>query len=275
MFGYEEEKLIGSGSFGNVYRVKKGDEFFALKEMNDREARDREVKFLKLAEHPLFPKYIDSFDEGKFYILEEYVWGDSLEECIGRRKGYAQPEAMRFALSIADGIAFLQQSDGNILFRDLKAENLIVQPDGEIRLCDMGAATYLDEAGESLAGTPGDTAPEQMEEGSAQGMYSDVYAFGRLFYYMLTGEKPGTGPDAVSLRAVDPTYSASLELLIKQCCEEDPNIRIPDMYNVLERLMDIATCTPGEYRKLEKNASGILKEYENGSGVVFSRNVQS
>jgi serine/threonine protein kinase len=275
MFGYEEEKLIGSGSFGNVYRVRKGDEFFALKEMNDKEARDREVQFLKLAEHPLFPKYLDSFDEGKFYILEEYVWGTSLEDCILHRNGFAQPEAMRFALSIADGIAFLQQTDGNILFRDLKAENLIVQPDGEIRLCDLGAATFLDEAADSLAGTPGETAPEQLEKGAPQGMYSDVYAFGKLFYYMLTGIKPGKDAGELSIKAVDPSYSASLELLIRQCCAPDPEVRIPDMYNVLVRLMDIATSTPGEYGKLEKNAQKILKECENGSNVVFSRNVQS
>ncbi len=275
MFGYDEEKLIGSGSFGNVYRVKKGNDIYALKEMNDKAVRDREEKFLKLSDHPLFPKYIDSYDEGKFYILEEYIWGTPFDECIDKRGGFSQPECMRFAISIADGIAYLQQSDGNILFRDLKAENIILQPDGELRLVDLGAACFLDEAEKSVAGTRGDSAPEQFEKGSSQGMYSDVYAFGKLLYYMLTGRKAACGGKSISLMSEDSGYSASLELIIRQCTSPAPTLRIPDMYSVLQRLVDIATCTPRQYRKLEKNARKVLKDSESGSAVTYSRNIQS
>lgn len=278
MFGYDEEKLIGSGSFGNVYKVKKGDETYALKEMNDKGLRDREVRFLKLADHPLFPKYIDSFDEGKFYILEEYIWGRPLDECIIAREGFTQPECMRMAVGLADGIAFLQQSDGNILFRDLKAENIILQPDGEVRLVDLGAACFLDEAGLSNAGTKGASAPEQLEGKAPQGMYSDVYAFGRLLYYMLIGKNTPDKNGNFSILSEDAGYSASLELIIRQCTALDPALRIPDMYTVLTRLIDIATCTPRQYKKLEKNAKKILKRSEKMDGseneVVFSRNVQ-
>ena len=71
---YDDKKLIRSGSFGSVYKVKKGDAFYALKEMTDKGVRDREEKFLKLADHPLFPKFEESYDEdGKYYILEEYI----------------------------------------------------------------------------------------------------------------------------------------------------------------------------------------------------------
>ncbi|MCR4792323.1 MAG: protein kinase [Lachnospiraceae bacterium] len=271
MFGYDEEILMRSGSFGKLYRVKKGDEFFALKEMSDASMRDREAKFLKLADHPLFPEYVDSFDEGNFFILEEYIWGNPFDECIERRGGYAQPECMRFALSVADGIAFLQQADKSIIFRDLKAENLILQPDGEIRLCDLGSACFLEEADGSGAGTRGASAPEQLE-GGHQGMYSDVYSFGKLMYHMLTGKRAAGGD--VSIRKIDPGFSASLELLIRQCCRDDPEERIPDMYGVLQRLVDIATCNPREYVKLEKNAMMVLKDMDEGKKVSFKRNVQ-
>ena len=275
MFGYDEEKLIGKGSFGNVYRVKKGEDCFALKEMNDKEMRDREVHFLKLADHPLFPKFVDSFDEGKYYILEEYVWGTPFDECILKRGGFAQPDAMRFAISIADGIAFLQQSDGNILFRDLKAENLILQPDGQIRLCDLGAACFLEEAAMSKAGTEGSSAPEQLTETSKQGMQSDVYAFGRLLYFMLTGKKPPADKYEISVRDVDPSYSACLDLIIMQCTSAEPSVRIPDMYGVLTRLVDIASSSPRDYRKLEKNAKKVIQGMKKGEGTVFLRNIQS
>ena len=276
MSDFEDRKLIGSGSFGNVYRVKKEGAFYALKEMTDKSVRDREEKFLKLADHPLFPKFEDSFDEdGKYYILEEYIWGTPLDEAIALRKGFGQPEAMKFAVSVADGIAFLQQSDGNILFRDLKAENLILQPDGEIRLVDLGTACFLEEADKTKAGTAGDSAPEQIDNKSKQGMYSDVYAFGMLLYHMLTGEKAVSGGEYVSVREDEPTYSASLELLIRECTLKEASARIPDMYTVLTRLMEIAMQTPSGYKKIEKEAERALAEFDEKERVVYSRNVQS
>lgn len=273
---FEDKKLMASGSFGNVYRVKKGGEFFALKEMTDKNVRDREEKFLKLADHPLFPKFEDSFDEdGKYYILEEYIWGTSLDEAISLRSGFGQPEAMKFAVTVADGLAYLQQADGNILFRDLKAENLILQPDGEIRLVDLGTACFLEEADNSRAGTAGESAPEQIDNKSKQGMYSDVYAFGTLFYRMLTGKKAPSGEKYVSIRSDDPSYSASLELLIRECTYREVSARIPDMYTVLCRLMDIAMLTPAGYKKSEKEAEKILAGFDDRAGVVYSRNIQS
>ena len=182
---------------------------------------------------------------------------------------------MKFAVTIADGLAFLQQSDGNILFRDLKAENLILQPDGEIRLVDLGTACFLEEADKSKAGTAGESAPEQIDNKSKQGMYSDVYAFGTLFYRMLTGKKAPAGGKYVSIRETDPTFSASLELLIRECTLAEANERIPDMYTVLCRLMDIAMQTPSGYKKTEKEAEASLSGFDDRAGVVYSRNVQS
>ena len=273
---YDDKKLIGTGSFGNVYKVRKGDLFYALKEMNDKGMRDREEKYLKLADHPLFPKFEESYDEdGKYYILEEYIWGTPLDEAIRLRNGFGQPEAMKFAVSVADGLAYLQQSDGNILFRDLKAENLILQPDGEIRLVDLGTACFLEEADKSRAGTAGDSAPEQIDNKSKQGMYSDVYAFGTLFYHMLTGRKAPSGEEYVSLRSTDPSFSASLEILIRERTLKEAEERIPDMYTVLTRLMDIAMQTPSGYKKMEKNAECALKSFDEREKIVYSRNVQS
>ena len=57
--------------------------------------------------------------------------------------------------------------------------------------------------------------------------------------------------------------------------QEKPEDRIPDMYNVLQRLVDVATCTPREYVKLEKNAERVLKEMDAGKSVSFSRNIQA
>ena len=75
----------------------------------------------------------------------------------------------------------------------------------------------------------------------------------------------------VSVRKVNPSYSASLELVIRQCCDPDPEKRIPDMYGVLQRLVDIATCSPREYGKLEKNAENVLPSNVFGYTVLCVR----
>ncbi len=106
-------------------------------------------------------------------------------------------------------------------------------------------------------------------------MYSDVYAFGTLFYHMLTGRKAPSGEEYVSLRSTDPSFSASLEILIRECTLKEAEERIPDMYTVLTRLMDIAMQTPSGYKKMEKNAESALKSFDEREKIVYSRNVQS
>jgi serine/threonine-protein kinase len=274
---FETPVPAGEGAFGKVYRLKdkKTGINYALKVMENRSVWEKECRFLSLADHPLFPKLEESGEEdGKYYILMEFLYGTPLDVVLDDRRGFGQTDAVRMALQIADGLAWLQEKDGTVLFRDLKAENLILQPNGDVRLTDLGSACFLSEVGQSKTGTPGASAPEQFDAPETTGAYSDVYAFGLLLHYLLTGENPLNG-EPESLRSVDPSCSACLELLIEDCLRPVGEERIPDMLGVLQRLMDIVTATPAAYRRMEKAASKELAgRYGLEGDILYTKNVK-
>ena len=274
---YEEPVPVGEGSFGKVYRLKNKEtgEFAALKILSDKRIWEREKKLLSQADHALFPAFYEAGEEdGKYYILMEYVFGENFAEVLERRKGFAQPEAMRMALTVADGIGWLQTKDDPVIFRDLKAENIILTPSGDVKLVDFGSACGLYEDDKPISGTPGVSAPEQFE--GCEGLSADVYAFGRLFHFMLTGINPaskGAEERFLPLQDFDEGLSYSLELLIEDCTIADPAERLPDMYGVTKRMVDIASCSPREYTKMEKESMRAVKS-RSERGVIYEKNVR-
>ena len=274
---YEAPVQVAEGSFGKIYRLKKKDDgsYYALKVLSSRTVWEREAYILENADHDLFPAFVEAGeDEGKYYILMEYIWGENLAEVLRRRKGFAQPEAMRMALTVADGLGWLQTKERPVIFRDLKAENIIITPNAEVRLVDMGSARFLDDDDSAITGTVGATAPEQMEGNSD--LNSDVYAFGRLFHYMLTGDNPVQNPERKlkSLLDYDESLSCCLELLIEDCVGTVPEERLPDMYCVTQRMVEIATQDERGYRKMEKEAEKELKKRKNGEKVLYKKDIR-
>lgn len=252
---FDGVRLVGEGAFGSVYAVHiKGEKrTAALKIINDLSIWRNEKRFLALADHPAFPKLERAWEEdGKGCLLMSYIYGERLDVTLDRRGRFNQADAMRIALGIADGIAYLQQREGHPVFRDIKASNIILQPDGEPAIVDFGSVCFLEDAGKSLSGTKGYAAPE-----TEAGLYTDVYSFGKLFMYLLTGEAPAEGYPG-RLREYDPALSPSLELLIDDCVSDEAGYRPPDMYSVLDRMMTIGTATPRKLKKMEKQAAAAM-----------------
>lgn len=273
---YEAPVQVAEGSFGKVYRLKKKEDgsFYALKIMTNRTVWEREAYILENVDHDLFPAFVEAGeDDGSYYILMEYIWGENLASVITRRKGFSQPEAMRMALTVADGLGWLQTKEKPVVFRDLKAENIIITPAGDVRLVDMGSARFLDEDDGAVTGTEGATAPEQME--GVSDLNSDVYAFGKLFHFMLTGENPIYNREGLkSILEYDDSLSCCLELLIEDCVGRVPEERLPDMYCVTQRMVDIATQDERGYRKMEKEAEKELKKRKNGEKILYKKDIR-
>ena len=274
---YEEPVLVGEGAFGKVYRVKKRgtDAYYALKVIEQLAVWERECRFLEHAEHHLFPTFVEKGEsDGCYYILMEYIWGEDLSALLSRRGPFSPPDAMRIALTIADGMAYLTQKDGTVLFRDLKAQNIRITPEGNVKLMDFGCACTLDEANASIAGTKGYAPQEQLSFAAQTGAYSDVYAFGMLFHYLLTGENPQQIKGRrKTLQEFDETASYALELLLQDCTREEANLRIPDMYIVLSRMLEIASNTAWGYRKLEKRCKKELKRRGQDAQIIYEKNI--
>lgn len=230
----------------------------------DQRARIRqEAEFLQHLKHPMLPVVYDLIWEDGWYLVMEYIQGITLREYIGKN-GYADEDtACRWARQILDILEYLHTRKPPVIYRDLKPDNLMVCPDGRLRLVDFGAAKRrkFDKMQEdTMAATPGFGAPEQFgryqcgEYGNRgqpsgytcvnPGIYaderSDIYALGKVLYYMVTGADPAKPPyTALPVRDYQPLLSGRLEKVIKKCIMENPSQR----YQVAEEIRrDLHRC---------------------------------
>jgi serine/threonine-protein kinase len=242
--GYRYVGVAGRGSSSSVIRLQKDGKNYACKISDKIPELQKEGNFLKMIEHAAFPKYYDFlYSTKKGYLVMEYVGNKNLEMMM-KNTCFEQKKALAAGIQIAEGLRYLHNLKRPLLYRDLKAEN-IVPGSGGIKIVDMGSVAFEDEAGKDIVGTWGYAPPEQManlngETNYKTGRYSDVYSFGRLMHYMLTGDSPYMPPfNKPGIRSYDNTYDRELERLINSCVRENPYERFPDMDFVLQELETI------------------------------------
>lgn len=211
---YEKIKKLGQGTFGEVWLVV------------DTEAMDPErryvakIPFLKAANpkfrkeaaickkldpHPGVARLIDTLeDDGKLIIIQEYVEGPTLGDLLDQE--LPRPLVERLILQLIDVVAHAHKN--RIMHRDIKPNNIIIQPNGTLKLLDFGAAKMLGEKeiSATMVGSRPFMAPEQIMGQSER--RSDIWAIGVLMYLLYTGELP--------------FYSEVEKLLIDQILEQEP-----------------------------------------------------
>ncbi len=252
-------RLLGRGGEGCVYLARDEDlqRLVAIKEIHSA-ARDtesekelmREADVLQRLRHPMLPVIYDLLWEDGWYLVMEYVQGVTLGDYI-RRNGCVQEEQARdWASQLLDILTYLHTRKTPVIYRDLKPDNIMVCPDGRLKLVDFGAALRKSFGGRKehiMAATPGYAAPEQFgralagdfaqgtgeaaagerarREGYADER-SDIYAFGKVLYYIVTGADPARPPyTSRSIRDYQPMLSDGLERVIRKCIEEEPAAR--------------------------------------------------
>ena len=197
--GYRIEDVIGSGGMGVVYRATRHDQVVALKVMAPTVADNpsfrarfvREARHARALVHPnVVPVYEVGEDEGRLFIVMEYIDGPSLDALIA--EGVPPPPGR--ALTIVAQAAFGLQAahDLGLVHRDVKPGNILVAADDVAYLTDFGLAVAgsdrLTQTGE-LVGSFDFLAPERIN-GSAGDARSDIYALGCVLYTALTGRVP-------------------------------------------------------------------------------------
>jgi serine/threonine-protein kinase len=205
---YRIERLLGRGGMGVVLEAydERLDRRVALKRVLDkdgdprrRERLRREARAAAGLAHPGIVRIFDLFEEdgGGDWIVMELVEGARLADLL--RAGPLETDrVLDYGRQIASGLAAAH--DRGIVHRDLKAENVMVLPDGEVKILDFGLAKRLDPGGgrndDSTLSAPGQVlgtgramAPEQAR-GLGVGPRSDLFSLGVLFYEMLTGTSP-------------------------------------------------------------------------------------
>lgn len=218
-----ENSLIGEGTFAKVYAVNKPgtEQLLACKNSKKLELLRREAFILEKVNHSLFPGFYDYKEIGEEgFLYMEYVSGRTLEKVVKQQGNLAQEQTVGIAEKLAAGLLYLHESTPTILFRDLKPENIIVGQDGSVKLVDFGSADIGQIFRNVITGTQGYGAPEQWWDRGQVGKYSDVYALGKVMYFML-----GKGK-----------IDKWLEDLLEDCVSINIRERIPDMRCFLTRL---------------------------------------
>jgi len=244
--GYQLLEELGAGATARVYRVRKpGEEkVYALKYSTHADRLAAEAAVLKRVKHPCFPGWVaDGKEAAGAYLVMEYIPGITLQQLLEQYpSGMPERMAAGIGLDVATGIACLHGCQPASIYRDLKAANVMITPEGRARLVDLGAAVSAEGSREKLcrAGTYGYSAPEQFWEGVRITPACDVYGLGKLLAFMLTGQDPGKPPyDTMEYCGRHSGISGKFQQLLAHCLQPDPQLRYPDASFLLPKLSEL------------------------------------
>ncbi len=251
---YEILKKIGQGGMSIVYlamdtRLNKQ---WALKEIKRGKNQDAktllkglqmEANILKMVDHPVLPRIVDIIDyKGTVFVVMDYIEGRPLNEVLKLEGAQPQEKVIEWAKQLCGALDYLHSMNPPIIYRDMKPSNIMLKPDGKVKLIDFGTAKELDV--ESLAdttalGTRGYAAPEQFGDSQGRGIYktdarTDIYSLGATLYHMVTGKNPSEPPYVMKpIREWNPALSSGLEKIIIKCTLPNPEERYQNCSELL------------------------------------------
>lgn len=208
---YRIQRRLGKGGMARVYLAEDEslDRQVAIKILADRHSDDphfverfqREARAAARLNHPNLVQIYDQAQvDGTSYIVMEYVEGETLKDLIRREAPLDPRQAIGIAMQVLAALRVAHQA--GIVHRDIKPQNILVQPDGRVKVADFGIAraeggSDMTEAG-SIVGTAQYLAPEQAQ-GLPLGPPADLYSMGIVLYEMLSGRVPFEGDSAVTI----------------------------------------------------------------------------
>ncbi|MBQ3105064.1 MAG: serine/threonine protein kinase [Lachnospiraceae bacterium] len=240
---YQVLEKLGQGSSGQVYKVRDLhlDKIWAMKEIPS--GGSRELQALKRMSHPRFPRIVDAFREGgRNYLVMDYVEGRTLEDIL-HRGSLPEQEAVWLTGQIAEALQYLHEMTPPLLYLDLKPSNIMVTPEKEVKLIDLGSVA-LQGAKEQISGTVGYASPEQMRLARGAGLHqgSDIYSLGMVLFAMITGKVRGLplvtegSRRGILAGRYMPEISSGTEAVIEKCTRGNPSRRYGSLREVREEL---------------------------------------
>jgi predicted Ser/Thr protein kinase len=280
---YRLEARIGTGGMSSVYRAT--DETLerpvAIKLMNREIATDsdqlerfrREARAVAQLSHPHIVGVIDyGEDQGRPYIVLEYVEGETLKERIRRNGELDVSEAVAYAIEIARALGCAHAR--HIVHRDVKPQNVLIDEEGSAKVTDFGIARSLDDDGLTadgrVLGTTDYVSPEQALGHDVTGQ-SDLYSLGIVLYEMLTGSVPFRGENQVAVamkhvreelpdvQLLRPEVSASLAAVIDRATAKDLHERYRSDEELIADLEEVLALEAARSGSATGEATTVLR----------------
>lgn len=241
---YEFIKLIGKGSFGDVYKAndKRLNKVVAIKSISTDKFNIDELNLLMNINNEGFPKVYDFIQiKDECFLVMEYIEGISLKEYLKIKEYLDVNICIQIFKKLLNIIKYLHDMSPAIIYRDLKPENIIINNDMNVILIDFGAAFYRDYSGNdgrNTYGTKGYSAPELFMYKVAN-KEADIYSLGVIMHEMLTFREKSSDVVLCPVTEQNASVSKRLEKIVSKCIKEDPSERYHDVGQILDDLKQI------------------------------------
>lgn len=261
---YEVREEIGKGGMAHVFKAWDNmlNRNVAIKILKEEFKDDREFvrRFnveaqaaARISDNHVVAIYDVGFEDGLYYIVMEHIEGTTLKKYISEKGKLPWREAAGYAAQICSGLEAAHKN--NVVHRDIKPQNIIITPDGVLKVTDFGIARASNSqstvtTGNNAIGTVHYLSPEQARGGYTDER-TDIYSLGVVLYEMLTGRLPfvDESPVAVAIkhiqeaptpvREIDPNIPVGMEQIILRAMNKEKDSRYPKAGMFLKDLNEV------------------------------------
>lgn len=272
---YEILKQIGKGGMSTVYLAmdKRLNKQWAVKEIN-KAVNDKnnevvvqsllaEANLMKRLDHPSLPRIVDIIDNGRtIYVIMDYIEGESLDKILNTNGPQPQALVVEWAKQLCDVLSYLHNQKPPIIYRDMKPANIMLKPEGKLKLIDFGIAREYKQNNMTdtvSLGTRGYAAPEQFGGMGQTDARTDIYCLGVTLYHLLTGQNPAEPPyELYPIRQWNPSFSSGLEYIVQKCTQLNPDDRYQNCDELMYALEHYDEMDENYRKKEKKKLTGFI-----------------
>ncbi len=276
---YEIWKEVGRGGMSIVYlaRDNRLNKQWAVKEIKNDGSKstktllkglEREANILKNVDHPVLPRIVDIINqEGTIYVVMDFIEGTTIQDRLKKEGAQPQDLVIEWGLQLASALDYLHNMNPPVIYRDMKPSNVMIKPEGGVKLIDFGTAKeYIVEnnADTTALGTRGYAAPEQFGDAQGRGIYktdarTDIYNLGATLYHIVTGKNPCEPPyEMKPIREWNPTLSSGLEKIILKCTQPNPSDRYQNCSELMYALEHYTELDDAYKKKNKKKMAAFI-----------------